>query len=79
MLTKAPNALISPLHDRMPVILPDGLQEAWLAQTAGAGLRALQPLLAGRDPEGCQTLPPGGGERGPGGSVGPAALRRHYS
>ncbi|MCP9771503.1 SOS response-associated peptidase [Synechococcus sp. Tobar12-5m-g] len=57
VLTTAPNALLAPLHDRMPVILPDGLEEAWLAQADGAGLRAREPLLAGWDPEGWEALP----------------------
>ena len=31
VLTTAPNALMAPIHNRMPVILPDGLEDAWLA------------------------------------------------
>ncbi len=56
VLTTAPNALIRPLHDRMPVLLPDGLEQAWLAPAHGAGLRALEPLLAGWDPAGWEVV-----------------------
>lgn len=52
ILTTAPNALIQPLHDRMPVLIPDGLEEAWLAVADGLDLRALEPLLTGWDPQG---------------------------
>ncbi len=58
VLTTAANALIRPLHGRMPVILPDGLEQAWLAPADGAQLRALQPLLAGWDPAGWELLEP---------------------
>ncbi len=58
VLTTAPNALIRPLHPRMPVILPDGLEEAWLAPADGASLRSLEPLLQGWDPAGWEALPP---------------------
>jgi putative SOS response-associated peptidase YedK len=66
VLTTAANALIQPLHDRMPVIVPHGLEEAWLAPADGPGLRALQPLLSGWDPAGWQVLepePPAGGRQ----------------
>ncbi len=33
----------------MPVVLPDGLEEAWLQPADGAALRALEPLLEPRD------------------------------
>ena len=52
ILTTAPNSLIQPLHDRMPVLIPDGLEEAWLAVADGHDLRALEPLLMGWDPQG---------------------------
>ena len=58
VLTTAPNALVRPLHDRMPVILPDGLEEAWMAPADGPGLRALEPLLAGWDPAGWEVVEP---------------------
>ena len=52
ILTTTANALIQPLHDRMPVLIPDGLEEAWLAVADGHDLRALEPLLMGWDPQG---------------------------
>jgi putative SOS response-associated peptidase YedK len=57
ILTTAPNALIQPLHDRMPVLIPDGLEEAWLAVADGHDLRALEPLLMGWDPQGWKVDP----------------------
>jgi putative SOS response-associated peptidase YedK len=52
ILTTRPNALIAPIHERMPVLIPDGLEEAWLAPVHGAELRALEPLLEPWDPAG---------------------------
>ena len=52
ILTTTPNALVQPLHDRMPVVIPDGLEDAWLAEAEGHDLRALEPLLTGWDPQG---------------------------
>ena len=57
ILTTAPNALVAPLHDRMPVLIPDGLEEPWLADQDGPGLRALEPLLSPWDPHGWEALP----------------------
>jgi putative SOS response-associated peptidase YedK len=58
VITTAAHDLIRPLHDRMPVLLPDGLEQAWLAPTDGPGLRALEPLLGGWDPAGWEIQPP---------------------
>ena len=58
VLTTAPNALVAPLHDRMPVIVPAGLEQAWLEPKDGPGLRALEPLLQGWGPEGWRLQPP---------------------
>ena len=58
VLTTAPNALVAPLHNRMPVILPNGLEQAWLEARDGPGLRVLEPLLAGWDPAGWVAEPP---------------------
>jgi putative SOS response-associated peptidase YedK len=44
ILTTGPNALISPLHHRMPVILPHDLVDAWLDPQAT--LNDVEPLLA---------------------------------
>jgi putative SOS response-associated peptidase YedK len=56
VLTTEPNALLRPIHDRMPVVVPDGLEEAWLAPADGASLRALEPLMAPWDPREWQAL-----------------------
>jgi putative SOS response-associated peptidase YedK len=61
VLTTAPNALVAPLHNRMPVILADGLEEAWLEMKDGPALRALEPLLYGWDPEHWTVDPPAAG------------------
>ena len=58
VLTTTPNALVAPLHNRMPVILPNGLEQAWLEARDGPGLRVLEPLLAGWDPAGWVAEPP---------------------
>jgi putative SOS response-associated peptidase YedK len=50
VLTTAPNDLQRRVHDRMPVIIPAGLEEAWLEPSDGPALRALEPLLAPWDP-----------------------------
>ena len=52
VLTTRPNALVAPLHERMPVVVPPGLEQPWLAQVDGPGLRALEPLLEPWDPAG---------------------------
>lgn len=57
ILTTRPNALIAPLHERMPVLIPDGLEAAWLAPVHGAELRALEPLLDPWDPAGWRVEP----------------------
>ena len=58
VLTTAPNALVAPLHNRMPVILPEGLEQPWLEAKDGPGLRALEPLLQGWQPAGWVAEPP---------------------
>jgi putative SOS response-associated peptidase YedK len=50
VLTTAPNDLLARVHDRMPVVIPDGLEEAWLASVDGPELRALEPLMSPWDP-----------------------------
>lgn len=57
VLTTAPNRLMSPIHDRMPVVLPDGLEEAWLLPADGPALRALEPLMESWDPDGWEAVP----------------------
>ena len=49
IITTEPNELMAPIHDRMPVILPEEAEEAWLDPATGdfAALRAfLKPLPA---------------------------------
>ena len=50
VLTTAPNDLLRRVHDRMPVVIPDGLEQAWLEPADGPALRALEPLMAPWDP-----------------------------
>ena len=58
VLTTAANVLVRSLHDRMPLIVADGLEDAWMAPADGPGLRALQPLMAGWDPGGWEVEEP---------------------
>ena len=60
VITTRPNSLIEPLHDRMPVIIPDGLESIWLEPGDGAHRRALEPMLTPSPPEPweCQPLRP---------------------
>ena len=57
VLTTKPNALVAPLHERMPVIIPGGLEQAWCEPLDGPGLRALEPLLTGWDASAWQAEP----------------------
>jgi len=50
ILTTAPNDLMARVHDRMPVVIPDGLEQAWLEPDDGPSLRALQPLMGPWEP-----------------------------
>ena len=56
ILTTTPNDLVRPLHQRMPVVIPEGLEEAWMAPVHGQQLRALEPLLAPWDPGGWEVV-----------------------
>ncbi len=44
ILTTTPNALLLQIHDRMPVVIMDGLEEGWLLPEAAAELRGLEAL-----------------------------------
>ncbi len=57
LLTTAANAGLRPLHPRMPVVIPRGLEQPWLAPADGPGLRALQPLLEPWDGSDWEALP----------------------
>jgi putative SOS response-associated peptidase YedK len=56
ILTTAPNDLLARVHERMPVLIPAGLERAWLEPADGAGLRALEPLMAPWDPAGWEAV-----------------------
>lgn len=49
MLTTAANALMAPIHGRMPVIVPAGAHEQWL-DPDNTGARGLEALLQPCDP-----------------------------
>ena len=41
-----PNDLVKQFHNRMPVIIPNGLEEEWIASVKSAqDLKALKPLF----------------------------------
>ncbi len=56
VITTAPNALMAPIHDRMPVILPPESWAAWLSREQ-QDPAALAPLLQGADPATMQAWP----------------------
>ena len=56
VLTTSPNQLVKPLHHRMPVLIPHGLEEAWMSALDGQQLRALEPLLSPWDPSGWEVV-----------------------
>ncbi len=52
VLTSPPNDLVRPFHNRMPVIIPNGLEEEWIAPVKDRlSLKALEPILIGWSPE----------------------------
>jgi putative SOS response-associated peptidase YedK len=73
VLTTAPNDLLRRVHDRMPAVIPDGLEEPWLAACDGPALRALEPLLLPWDPAAWEAvrLEPAAGAK----PSGPASLQ----
>jgi len=53
VLTTEPNALIKPLHHRMPVIVPNGYEEQWTEQVKDADeLRGLFAIMMSWSPNG---------------------------
>lgn len=52
----------------MPVVIPDGLEEAWLGPADGRRRDALVPLMAPWDPTGWEVIPLAGSD--------PAGARR---
>ena len=57
VITTRPNSLVEALHDRMPVIIPHGLEEAWLEPGDGNHRRALEPMLTPSPSEQWQCKP----------------------
>ncbi len=48
ILTTEPNDLVKPIHHRMPVIIPDGLEEQWTEQVKDSSeLKGLMPIMMG--------------------------------
>jgi len=56
ILTTSPNRVVAPLHDRMPVILPQPAHEQWLGAVE-ADPAGLAPLLVAHEPEGMIAFP----------------------
>jgi len=56
ILTTTPNEIVKPIHDRMPVILPNSSHQAWLAQDE-TNPEKLQPLLTPYAAEAMQAYP----------------------
>lgn len=72
ILTTAPNELMARVHDRMPVVIPDGLEQAWMEPDDGPSLRALQPLMGTWEPhdwEAVKLALPAGEAAGPDGAA----------
>jgi putative SOS response-associated peptidase YedK len=56
IITTTPNALVAPLHDRMPVILPPSLFDEWLAPSPIEDSR-LNDLLVPHSAEAMEVFP----------------------
>ena len=53
VLTTEPNEIIKPLHNRMPVVIPDGFEEQWTEQVKDANeLKGLLPIMMDWSPDG---------------------------
>lgn len=57
VITTEANSLVQPLHNRMPVIIPNGLEEAWLEPGDAMHRQALKPLLEPGDSQGWTSSP----------------------
>ena len=58
VLTTEPNDLVKRYHNRMPVIIPNGLEEEWISSVKSANeLKALKPLMNKWNPEGWKAEP----------------------
>ena len=52
VLTTEPNELIKPFHNRMPVVIPDGIEEQWTENIKDKDeLKGLNPIMIGWSPE----------------------------
>ena len=52
VLTTEPNELVRPFHSRMPVIIPNKLEEDWISPVKNVSeLKALEPMLIGWNPD----------------------------
>ena len=48
ILTTEPNDLVKPIHNRMPIVVPNGYEEQWTEQIKDAEeLKGLIPLMLG--------------------------------
>ena len=48
ILTTEPNELVKPIHNRMPVVVPNGYEKEWTEQIKDADeLKGLIPLMMG--------------------------------
>ena len=56
VITTAANALVAPLHDRMPVVIPPGLEAVWLEPGDHAHRRNLEPMMDPGSPAGWSCL-----------------------
>ena len=52
VITTEPNELLRTLHDRMPVVIPNGLEEAWLEAGDHSHRKALEAMLTPWDATG---------------------------
>ena len=53
ILTTEPNSLIRPLHNRMPVVIPEKYEEQWTEQVKDIDeLKGLFPIMMGWSPDG---------------------------
>ncbi len=58
VLTTQSNELIRPFHNRMPVIIPNGLEEDWIAPVKdGTELKELEAMFAGWNPDNWMAQP----------------------
>ena len=64
VITTQANALVKPLHNRMPVIIPNGLEEIWLEPGDQYHRHALEPMLSPLAEQGWSCIPRSGNTSG---------------